>query len=92
MRRAKSHISAENDRRNLKRGSEEALSECQVISLILDGGGGKIAKNVKKRGNLGKIWGIYTVWTLLIPEFEAVLENRQKWYKLENLSEGSLES
>ena len=78
------NISTENGRTKLKRYSGEArhrvLSECQLIILILDGGGGKKAE---KRQNA---WGLDPAdhWC------EAMPYNHQKWYGLENLTEGSL--
>ena len=89
------NISAGNGGTNLKRYSGEArcriLSEYQVIILIVNGGGVKKAEKRQKSRDLGKISVICTVWTLQITDFEAMPENHQKSYGLENLTEGSLD-
>jgi len=51
-------------------------------------------KKAEKRQNalgLRKNLGICTVWTLQIPEPEAMPYKHQKWYGLENSTEGSLD-
>ena len=57
----------------------------------MNGGGVKKAEKRQKSRDLGKISVICTVWTLQITDFEAMPENHQKSYGLQNLTEGSLD-